>query len=106
MSGLFAFAAKDTNILFIYLAYFPVFSFWFLDGYFLWQERLFRALFNHVRGLDEKEIDYSMDISIVKEKVNSWFKVVFSKTLFAFHGTIIVAIILVMLVVFRMNSGG
>ena len=30
--------------------------FWGLDGYFLWQERLFRALYDHVRQLPESEI--------------------------------------------------
>ncbi len=106
VSGLFALAAKDSNQLFIYLAYFPVISFWFLDGYFLRQERLFRALFDHVRRLDQKEIDYSMDISIVKEKVKSWFEIVLSKTLIIFHGTIVVAIFLVMLIVIQKKSGG
>ena len=106
VSGLFALAAKDSNQLFIYLAYFPVISFWFLDGYFLRQERLFRALFDHVRRLDQKEIDYSMDISIVKEKVKSWFEIVLSKTLIIFHGTIVVAIFLVMLIVILKKSGG
>ena len=28
-------------------------SFWFLDSYFLWQERLFRTLYDHVRTLKE-----------------------------------------------------
>ena len=106
VSGLFALAANNSNILFIYLSYFPVIAFWFLDGYFLWQERLFRALFDYVRGLEKEKIDFSMDTSKVKKDVSSWLGVVFSKTLLAFHGTIIVAIILVKLVVIRMNSGG
>ena len=40
ISALFALAAKDSNSLFIYLAYFPCVAFWSLDGYFLWQERM------------------------------------------------------------------
>ena len=42
VSALFALAAKDAKIVFAYLAYFPAFTFWLLDGYFLWQERLYR----------------------------------------------------------------
>ena len=49
VSAMFAIAAKDSNMIFIYLAYFPAISFWGLDGYFLHQERLFRALYDHVR---------------------------------------------------------
>ena len=72
VSAMFALAAKDAKVVFIYLAYFPAISFWGLDGYFLHQERLFRALYDHVRSLDEKDVDFSMNTSIVEEKVASW----------------------------------
>lgn len=39
----------------------PVLVFWGLDGYFLWQERLYRKLYNQVRILNENEIDFSMN---------------------------------------------
>lgn len=96
VSAMFALAANNANIRFIYLAYFPSIAFWILDGYFLWQERLFRALYNQVRELKEEDIDFSMDISSVHKKVSPWSEVVFSKTLLIFHGTIFVSIILVM----------
>jgi len=35
VSGLFALAASGANPRFVYLAYFPAFAFWALDGYFL-----------------------------------------------------------------------
>lgn len=95
VSAMFALAAKDAKVVFIYLAYFPSISFWGLDGYFLHQERLFRALYDHVRSLDEKDVDFSMNTLIVKEKVASWLAVTFSKTLIVFHGVILVTIILV-----------
>ncbi len=96
VSAMFALAAKDSKVVFIYLAYFPAISFWGLDGYFLHQERLFRALYDHVRSLDEKDVDFSMNTSIVKEKVASWSAVTLSKTLVVFHGVILATIILVM----------
>ena len=96
VSAMFALAAKDAKVVFIYLAYFPAISFWGLDGYFLHQERLFRALYDHVRSLDEKDVDFSMNTSIVKEKVASWSAVTLSKTLVVFHGVILATIILVM----------
>lgn len=49
VSGLFALAAKETNPLFVYLAYLPAISFWILDGYYLYQERLYRQLYDKVR---------------------------------------------------------
>ena len=62
VSAFFALAAKDSNVLFVYLAYFPAISFWCLDGYFLWQEKLYRALYDYVRVLEEDKIDFSMDV--------------------------------------------
>ena len=98
VSALFALAAKDTNIVFILLAYFPALAFWILDGYFLRQEKLFRKLYDKVRGLDEAAVDFSMDTSSVANEVASWCEVVFSKTLRIFHGVIIVTICLVMFI--------
>ena len=92
VSALFALSASNLKMFFIYLAYFPALAFWILDGYFLWQERLFRALYDYIRDLDEDKIDFSMDTSIVKDNVATWIEVIFSKTLLIFHGTVVGAI--------------
>ena len=99
VSALFALSAKETNIFFIYLAFFPALSFWELDGYFLWQERLYRKLYDKVRKMGESEIDFSMDTSIVSKEVKPWICVTFSKTLRIFHGTILGSIIIVILII-------
>jgi len=96
VSAFFALATGGTQIYFVYLAYFPAVAFWILDGYFLHQERLFRKLYDHVRGRGEEAIDFSMNISDMK--VDSWFRVMFSKTLVIFHGTVIGAILLVTII--------
>lgn len=106
ISAMFALAAKDKQLLFVYLAYFPAISFWLLDGYFLHQERLFRKLYDIVRKLSEEEIDFSMNTITIKDEVDSWLSVVFSKTLVAFHGVIIVTIILVMSISIYLQQGG
>lgn len=95
ISAMFALAAKDSELLFIYLAYFPAIAFWFLDGYFLRQERLFRKLYDHVREQSEDAVDFSMDTSKISNHVAHWSSVTLSKTLIAFHGVILVTIILV-----------
>lgn len=99
VSAMFALAANKTNAIFVYLAYFPAFAFWILDGYFLWQERLFRALYDQVRLCREESIDFSMNISAVNEKVDTWSEIVFSRTLIIFHGTIFGTIVLVMFLI-------
>ena len=98
VAALFALSANDSKIGFVYLAYFPAIVFWGLDGYFLRQERLFRALFNYVRELPEAQIDFSMDRSSITDEVVPWIRVVFSPTLLAFHGVIIISIIVVVVI--------
>jgi hypothetical protein len=103
VSALFALAGGVTNIYFVYIAFFPAVAFWILDAYFLWQERLFRALYDHVRGLQEEEVDFAMDTSIVQGKVKGWCKVAFSKTLGIFHLTIILSIVIAMVAMIIVN---
>ncbi len=98
VSALFALAVNDSNISFILLAYFPALAFWILDGYFLWQERLFRKLYDKVRKMNEADIDFSMDTSSFVRDVDPWRKVTISKTLRLFHGAIIGTILVVMLI--------
>ena len=96
VSALFALAVKDVSSFFVLLAFFPALVFWFLDGYFLWQERMFRALYDHVRDKNEEDIDFSMDVNEVEEtREVSYFRAVFSKTLIAFHGAVLGSILVV-----------
>lgn len=101
VSALFALAAKDTTIAFVYLAYFPAVAFWILDGYFLWKERLFRELYDHVRILDDSVIDYSMHTENIPTAKDTWIGTMISKTLLIFHGVVIVSIIFVMVILLK-----
>ena len=106
VSALFALAAGNRKMYFIYLAYFPAIAFWVLDAYFLWQERLFRALYDHVRQIKEEQVDFSMDTRVVKGQVKPWSDVIFSMTLLIFHGTVLASIVVVMLVTISIKKGG
>ncbi len=106
VSAMFALAAKDSQLMFVYLAYFPAIAFWCLDGYFLRQERLFRKLYDRVRVLPDDQIDFSMNTQIIEDKVDSWFEVTISKTLSAFHGVLLVSIILVTFISIYLKQGG
>ena len=61
VSALLILLAREECVEFAYVGFFPVLIFWGLDGYFLRQERLYRDLYDHVRGLDKADIDLSMD---------------------------------------------
>ena len=76
---------NDSNYIIYFLITF-IFVFWILDGYFLSQERLFRDLYDHVRKLDERKIDFSMDTSEYKKyKKNTLIYSMFSSTLLVFY---------------------
>ncbi|MCY3800193.1 MAG: hypothetical protein OXG46_01305 [Chloroflexi bacterium] len=107
VSSLFALTAASDRAAFVVLAYMPVLVFWGLDGYFLWQERLYRRLYDSVRIKGDGEIDFSMDVSAVRtgESPPKWINVVFSRTLVTFHGILIVSVIVVTVVTLMGGNG-
>lgn len=86
IAALFALAANDTNKAYILIAYFPLFIFWILDGYFLSHERRFRALYEHVRKLREEDIDFAMDTGAFQTDFqNTWIAAMGSRTLVIYY---------------------
>jgi hypothetical protein len=97
IAALFALSAKDANKAYVLVAYFPALVFWVLDGYFLSQERKFRALYDHVRSLKEDQIDFSMDTSPFKDETrNTWPGAMLSATLLTYYGALVVLMLLLM----------
>ncbi len=82
VSALLVLLAREDRIESAWIGFAPIFVFWGLDGYFLWQERLFRDLYNHVRVLKEDDIDFSMHLGAFKR---SWLGATFSRTLISFY---------------------
>jgi hypothetical protein len=102
VAALFALAAKDANVKLFVVAYFPVLIFWTLDGYFLSQERLFRALYDDVRMKANADIDFSMDTQPFRSNPrNTWARATISKTLSLFYGPIVVIMLGLMLYILR-----
>ncbi len=62
----------------------PILGFWILDGYFLWQERLFRQVYDEIRQQDNT--DFKMDVMKHRDKPKcSWWSAAFSVTLVIFY---------------------
>ena len=100
IAALFALAAKDSDKVYFLIAYLPALMFWALDGYFLSQERRFRALYDRVRKLQESEIDFSMDASsFAGETRNTWLGAMFSRTLLIYYGALITTMLAVMFMI-------
>ncbi|MCS6874701.1 MAG: hypothetical protein RML33_00905 [Acidobacteriota bacterium] len=66
VAALFALSSRDANKNYIVVSFLPVIVFWILDRYYLSRERGFSCLYDKVRTLDEKDIDFSLDISEFK----------------------------------------
>ena len=101
VSALFALAAPNSRVAFVYLAYIPAIIFWGLDGFFLWQERLYRVLYDHVRTLKDDDIDFSMNTRPFQTGGPTWPTATLSRTLVAFHGVLIGAIVVVTFLILK-----
>ena len=99
VSALFAFSVSNCQTNLIYFAYIPTTVLWGLDGFFLWQEELFRKLYNCVRNIPENAIDFSMDVSQITDKKRpTWMRATFSKTIIPFHGMLILPIVIMTII--------
>ena len=63
----------------------PLLTFWVLDGFFLWQERLHRELYEDVRKPTSTVSSMSMDARAYLDR-KTWFGAIWSKTLILFYG--------------------
>ena len=72
------------NQYFVLVLLLPVVGFWILDGYLLWQERLFRQVYEEVR--QQSDTDFKMDLGKHRDKPKcSWISAIFSVTLIIFY---------------------
>ena len=76
----------------VFIAFIPLIVFWYLDAYFLWQERLYRRLYNWVvqNRMQTEEFLFDMNAYRFKEEEQSKFRIMFSITLGWFYGSIFV----------------
>ncbi|AFM14197.1 hypothetical protein Turpa_3562 [Turneriella parva DSM 21527] len=83
-TGILVLSLKEKLITFGLYAAIPITLFWFLDTFYLRQERLYRKLYDEVRVKKEKQIDFSMKTGHLFDEV-SYCGVLFSITIFPFY---------------------
>ena len=96
VSALFVLADNETNTKFAMIEYIPVITFWILDSYFLYQERLFRSLYDEIRL--KEETDFSMDTRKYEGGRNTWMATIFSQTICIFYISLAIIILTVQFV--------
>lgn len=100
VSALMAIYASTPKVIFIFLGIPPIILFWFLDSYYLQQERKFRGVYNDVTGL-KKIIEvkqYEMPIQKYTKKIDKQFdywNVFFSPTIKWLYLSMIVFLIII-----------
>jgi len=95
-SAILALSASTKNESFVLVAILPVLIFWFLDAYYLTQERKFRGLYNDVAGITEKPQEiklFAMRPDLYNGGKYSYWNVLFSTTIVRLY--VPVALILV-----------
>ncbi len=94
VSALLVLLVRENRVDLAWIGLVPVLVFWGLDGYFLWQERRFRDLYDHVRVLQEDDTDFSMDTSAFRRP---WLGAVFSVTLCPFYLALAISVAVALL---------
>lgn len=89
----------------VLIAFIPLMVFWFLDAYFLWQERLYRKLYEWVvqNRMKTDKFLFDMNAYRFKDKVQSKLRIMFSITLGWFYGSIFVLILIYTFFLLRGN---
>lgn len=92
----------------VLIAFIPLLVFWFLDAYFLWQERMYRKLYDWVIGnrLNTDEHLLDMNAYRFKDAIQSRFRIMFSITLGWFYGSIAILVAIYTAILLFLTKGG
>lgn len=110
VSALIALSITNKRIEIAYLAIIPALIFWGLDAYWLWQERLFRALYNHVRSATQGSLEddmFSMSTKSFSGSVHKLFpNSFFNLGVSILHGGIVATAVIVATIVINGKEAG
>ena len=100
VSLLFILGAGKASVIFLTISLIPLIGFWWLDAYYLMQERLYRKLYDEVRCKKMKD-SYTMDASCYSKHVPSLFRTIFSPTVSMLYISIILLNIILQLLILQ-----
>lgn len=97
------FRAEDHQIL---LRFIPLISFWYLDSYYLKQERKFRRLYDWVRSnrINNNKYFFDMNPSRFSKDTDSIFNIMKSKAQLIFYGMIVFLLVVVFITSLFING--
>jgi hypothetical protein len=97
-AALLAVFASGSKAIYLLIPIVPTIIFWFLDTFYLQQERKFRGVYNDVAGLTEAEKkifirNFEMPIQKYTKKPYRFFDVFFSKTILFFYCSMVILLL-------------
>jgi hypothetical protein len=95
VAALLAIAADKITLTYTAIVLFPVLLFWWLDTFYLIQEKLYRKLYEEVSLKTNDEINFDMNVSIFRSEISSFKEIAFSKSVGPFY-LVIIALLVVM----------
>ena len=102
IAALLIFADAKNNICFIWIAIIPIIVFWYLDSFYLQQERKYRQLYSFVQQdyINIVKPDYEEQIPIFNMstenvKVTNIVRIMFSKSIIPIYSTILIATLII-----------
>jgi hypothetical protein len=95
VSALLAIYASTTNKNFVLVAILPSMIFWFLDTFYLCQERKFRGLYNDTAGITKKNtiVLFAMPVNLYVDGQYSYWNVFRSVTIILLYLPVILLLI-------------
>lgn len=98
LSLVLAIGLKEKIYTLLWVMLLPSAMLWCLDGYYLYQEKLFRKLWDKYRN-EQQDLptDFTMDTTEFKSEISYWSNAIFSNPLRAFHGTLISILVVISL---------
>ncbi len=94
VSALLALYANSSNVAYIFIGIAPTILFWFLDAYYLQQERKFRGLYDDVVTNANSIPEFEMSIQNYSGDDYKFCCVFFSKTIAFIYGSICMALLI------------
>lgn len=98
LSLLIGFAAKDKISIILIVLYPLLILFMFFDMFYLWQERLFRGLYNKTK--DKEDTDFTMDVKEQKE-TTKFLSCIKSKVIWPFYFTLCIINTIILFVIIK-----
>jgi hypothetical protein len=97
LTAMFAIFAATPKVFLLFFTGFPLIVFWFLDAYYLQQERKFRAMYKDVSGLTNQFEIKTYDMPIEKYSGNgcSFIESFISKTIFLFYVSLLLIVVVI-----------